>query len=187
MNRAKRRALARIFGRAKADQPDQRDQRIAELERTVTELSAKYDQVPGVVEDRKDWYVLVGGQRVDLRAISPADWLTSLEELPSFLFAFATERVTRPGGALTSEMLNQIHDLATRWITATAVDLEGVDLSRLTLPEAEHAVVHISELNGVTAHMRKWFRQQLDGVAGPARGGTSVRAETEQPARDSLN
>lgn len=158
-----------------------------QLRAEVQALDGKVDAVPGVVEDRKDWFVLVGGQQVVLRAISPAEWLTSLEELPSFLFAFATERVTRPGGQLTAEMLQQIHELASRWIRATAIDPETLDLERLTLPEAEHAVVHISELNGVTAHMRAWFRQGLDGVAHAAPSSNTVRDAPQQPPGDLPN
>lgn len=191
MSRRQRRALARFLGVAA---PDDITNRLAELEREnallradLGELTGKVDQVPGVREERKDWFVLVGGERVHLRAIPPAEWIKSMEELPSFLFAFSLERVTNQGGQLGPEVLTQIHELASRWITACAVEPGTLQLDRLTLPEAEHAIVHISDLNGVTAHMRKWFRDRLDTVAGATPGGQELRAAPQRPAGDKPN
>lgn len=176
-----------MFGRARP-QPDQTERRLADLERQNQDLRAeldalqvKQDQAPGVVEDRKDWFVVVGGQRVDLQAIPPIEWVRSMEELPSFLWQFAVDR-TASNGQLTEETLNKVLEVAKRWITASAISLEGIDLDRLTLPEAEHAVSHISELNGVTAQLRTWFRNQL-GLAGTAQGSEALRRSPERAAR----
>lgn len=193
MSRRQRRALARFLGVAA---PDDITKRLTELEREnarlkadLGELTGKIDQVPGVREERRDWFVLVGGERVELKAIPPSAWIESMEELPSFLFAFSVERVTNKGGQLGPEVLSQIHELASRWIRACAVNPDALQLDRLTLPEAEHAVVHISDLNGVTAHMRKWFRDRLDlgSVAGTSPGGQELRAAPQRPAGDKPN
>lgn len=199
MNRAARRALAKnlskALGRTRAHRPADGptvDERLAaleaenaELKGQVKALDAKHDQVPGVMPHRKDWHVLVGGQRVDLKAIPPAEWLRTLEELPQFLFAFALQKTE--GKALDGDTLAQIVDIAKRWISACAIDGESLQLDRLTLPEAEHAVAHIAELNGVTAHLRNWFRERLAGMARPTPGGQGVRPAAEQPAGDLPN
>lgn len=199
MNRAARRAfaknLSKALGRAGAHRPAEAptlEERVAQLEAEKAELKdqvaaldAKHDQVPGVMSHRKDWHVLVGGERVDLKAIPPAEWLRTLEELPQFLFAFALQKTA--GKAPDGDTLAQIVEIARRWITACAVKPESLQLDRLTLPEAEHAVAHIAELNGVTAHLRAWFRERLAGVASTAPGGEGVRPAAEQPAGDLPN
>lgn len=189
MNRAARRAfaknLSRALGRAKAHRPPEGptpEERIAALERELEELRGKHDQLPGVSEERKDWFVLVGGERVEIQALPPIEWVRSLEELPEFLFAFATEKLAKPKAGPSPETVQQIVDVARRWITASAVSLEGVELERLTLPEAEHAVAHIATLNGVTGALRKWFRERLEGVAHPAPGGQELRTAPVEPA-----
>ncbi len=190
MNRAVRRALARLT-RAGAHRPDEATQRLEAELRDVREqlaaLEAKHDQVPGVTETRRDWFVLVGGQRVDLKAIPANEWLKSLEELPAFLFTFALERTGNPGKAPDASTLEQVTSLAKRWIAACAIDPGPVDLDRLTLPEAEHAVAHIAELNGVTAHLRAWFRKRLEGMAPAAPDRQIVRGEAERPPGDLPN
>lgn len=153
----------------------------------VRDLAAKHDAVPGVVEHRKDWYVLVGGERVELKAIPPAEWIQTLEELPAFLFSFAVERSSKPTTAPSSKALEEVTTLARRWLTACAVDLEALKLDRLTLVEAEHAVAHIAELNGVTAALRTWFREQLARVATGAPGSAVLRSPTVEPAGDQPN
>src|SRR5690606_29721927 len=127
------------------------------------ELRGKHDRLPGVVEERKDWFVLVGGERVEIQALPPIEWVRSLEELPGFLFAFATEKLAKPGERPSDEVVQQIVDVAKRWILATAVDPENLHLGRLTPMEAEHAVAHIATLNGVTGALRAWFRERLEG------------------------
>ncbi len=190
MNRASRRALARVFGRAKAS-PD--PDRFAQLElqnqalqARLDSMEAKHDALPGLVEGRRDWFVLVDGERVELKALPPIEWLKANDELPSFLFTFATNRLAG-GSGLDADALTRLVELARRWITASAVSLEGVHLDRLTVIEAEHAVAHIAALNGVTDSLRAWFRQRLDGVAAPAPRSEGVRGEAEQPAGSALN
>jgi hypothetical protein len=198
VNRAARRAfaqnLSKALGREKAHRPAEDptevrlrrlEQENAALKEQVAGLENRHDQVPGVASHRKDWYVLVGGERVDLKAIPPAEWLRTLEELPQFLFAFALQKTE--GKALDGETLEQITDLAKRWIAACAVEPDELQLDRLTLPEAEHAVAHIAELNGVTAHLRAWFRKRLAGVAAAAPGSEELRDAPERPAGDLPN
>lgn len=192
MNRAFRRALARAFAKAPKPTPEQErlDALEAENQRLRAEvdgLHAKQDALPGVKEGRRDWFVIVGGERVDLKAIPPAAWISSLEELPSFLMAFAIERSAKPDEAPAQDTLDKVVELAKRWIQACAVDLPSVYLDHLTLPEAQHAVAHIAELNGVTAALRQWFQQRLAGVAPGAPGSEPVRGEAEQPPGSQLN
>lgn len=182
MNRAGRRALARLLGRAKAK--PKLDPEVAALKARLDAVEAKQDALPGLVEGRKDWFVLVDGKQVPLKALPAIEWVRSHEELPAFLFTFATNRLA---GELGADTLEQISDLARRWITASAVSMDGVDLERLTFVEAQHAVAHIATLNGVTDSLRAWFRQRLAGVAVRAPGGAGVRGEAEQPAGHRLN
>lgn len=187
MNRAQRRALGRLFkGRPKEPQPQQPDAEVAALKARLAELEAKHDALPGLVEGRKDWYVLVDGERVELKALPPIEWINSHDELPSFLFAFATSRLAG-GSGLDADALTQLVELARRWIAASAVSLEGVHLDRLTVIEAEHAVAHIAALNGVTDSLRAWFRERLAGVAAPAPRSEGVRDSAEQSPGSALN
>lgn len=191
MSRKQRRALARFLGRATAKRTDTRatelEAQVGHLQARLDALEGKHDQLPGVREERKDWFVLVGGKRVELKALPPVAWVESLEELPSFLFVFATERLKKPGETLPTELIEQILDLAKRWVAASAVEPGALDLDRMNLPEAEHAVAHIASLNGVTDSLRKWFRGRLQGVADSPRGGEGVRAAAQQPPGGAVN
>lgn len=189
MNRAARRALSRVLGRANATQADERLTRLEReneaLRHQVQGLEAKHDALPGLVEGRKDWFVLVDGQQVPVKALPPIEWVRSHEELPAFLFTFATNRLS--GGGLDEEALTKVNELARRWITACAVSMDGVDLDRLTFVEAQHAVAQIANLNGVTDSLRAWFRERLAGVADAAPNRKGVRGEAEQPPGSALN
>jgi len=198
VNRAARRAfaknIAKAMGRAKAHRPPeesptaeerlaQLEARNAEIERRLAGLEERHDQVPGVVPGRRDWSVVVGGEVVPIRALPPQEWLATTGELPEFLFSLAVGRDRPESQPLTAEERAQkIHDVARRWIAACAVDPEAVDLDHLTVLEAEHAVAHIAELNGVTAYLAKWFRSRLHGVAAPAPDRENVRAAPQRPA-----
>lgn len=200
MNRRQRRALAKALsgalGRkgARPPTPDPVEERIQELQLEnvrmrlqIDALGDKFDAVPGVEEGRKDWFVYVGGEKVSIKAIPPVEWVRSLEELPSFLFAFTLERLEKPGETLSDEKIAEIFVFARRWIEACAVDPESFDLDRLTLPEAQHAVAHIAVLNGVTDYLRAWFRRRLEGVAGDTPGGEELRRTPVEPPGDLPN
>lgn len=189
MNRAQRRALGRLFKGRPKQQPQEQpqpDPEVAAIKARLEELEARHDALPGLVEGRKDWFVLVDGERVELKALPPIEWINSHDELPSFLFAFATNRLAG-GSGLDADALTQLVELARRWIAASAVSLEGVHLDRLTVIEAEHAVAHIAALNGVTDSLRAWFRQRLAGVAAPPPRSEGVRGEAEQSPGSALN
>lgn len=193
MNRALRRALQ--GGRGARQQREQQltarlerlESENAELRETVTALDAKHDRVPGVTEGKRDWFVLVGGQRVNLAAMPPAEWIETLGELPGFLFSFAVEQQARPGEAPSSDTLEQVAALARRWIMSSAISLDGIDMAQLTVPEAQHAVAHIAELNGVSAALRTWFRERLAGMAATASGSAELRGEAKRVARPPSN
>lgn len=189
MNRAARRALSRVLGRANATAtPDRLTELEAQnraLQARLDGLEAKHDALPGLVEGRKDWVVLVDGQQVPVKALPPIEWVRSHEELPAFLFTFATNRLA--GGGLDEEALTKVNELARRWITACAVSMDGVDLDRLTFVEAQHAVAQIATLNGVTDSLRAWFRERLAGVADAAPSRTGVRAAAVEPPGDLPN
>lgn len=186
MNRAQKRAL-RFFGRRKAKQQGEAERNAveAELRARLEALEAKHDAVPGVREERKDWFVLVGGERVEIRALPAIEWVRAQQELPAFLFTFTTDRLST--GTLSDELIAQIDDLAKRWIAASAVKPDELHLDRLSFPEAEHAVAHIATLNGVTDALRAWFRQRLTGVADAAPNRQGVRGQAEQPPGSALN
>lgn len=198
MNRAARRAfaknIAKAMGRAKAHRPPeesptaeerlaQLEARNAELERRLAGLEERHDQVPGVTPGRRDWHVIVGGERVEVRAIPPAEWLATTQELPEFLFSLAVDKLTPETERMPPEVrAEKVGELARRWIRVCAVDPDGLNLDRLTVMEAEHAVAQIAELNGVTAYLREWFRSRLEGLAAAAPDRQGVRAEAVEPA-----
>lgn len=197
MNRAARRAfarnLSRAMGRAKAHRPAEgptAEERLAQLEaqnadlrRRLQGLEERHDQVPGVTPGRRDWHVIVGGERVEVRAIPPAEWLATTQELPEFLFSLAVDKLTPETERMPPEVrAEKVGELARRWIRVCAVDPDGLNLDRLTVMEAEHAVAQIAELNGVTAYLREWFRSRLEGLAAAAPDRQGVRAEAVEPA-----
>ena len=206
MNRAARRAfakrLARAMGRAEAHRPAEDagptvEERLAKLEaekealeRRLAGLEERHDQVPGVTPGRRDWHVIVGGEKVEVKAISPAEWIATTQELPEFLFSLAVDKLTPETERMPAEERAQkVGELARRWIRACAVDPDSLNLDRLTVMEAEHAVAQIAELNGVTAYLAKWFRSRLESarVAAAASDRPGVRAEAEQPAGGAVN
>lgn len=199
MNRAARRALERLLKRSGAHRPEDAsgptlEERLHRLEAENTALKARvkalddgYDRLPGVKEHRLDWYVHVGGERVEIKAIPPAEWIRTLESLPSFLFTYAMERVAQQSEQLSDKVAEDVTDLAKRWLLACAAKPDELRLDRLTLLEAQHAVAHIAQLNGVTAYMRAWFRKRLAGVAATAPGGEELRNEAQQPTGDLTN
>lgn len=203
MNRAARRAfaknIAKAMGRAKAHRPPRDEgptleERLAKLEAEKAQLEQRiaalddgYDKVPGVSEHRLDWFVHVGGERVDVKALPAAEWIRTLETLPEFLFAFAMEKIAQPKDELSDKSAQDVTDLAKRWLVACAVKPEDLELDRLTLLEAQHAVAHIARLNGVTAYMRAWFRKRLARVAAAAPGSAELRDAPERPAGDQPN
>lgn len=191
MSRKQRRALARFLGRAKGNRTDARIEAL-ELENQVLQdridaLRGKVEVAPGVVEGQKDWFVTVGGEQVEVKAIPPVEWVRVLNELPGFLFAFALEKVKAPEKPLSDETVTEIMEVARRWLTACAKDPAGLHLERLTFPEAQHVVAHIADLNGVAAYLRLWFRRRLDGVAGGSPGGEDVRRAPEPAPGDLPN
>jgi hypothetical protein len=155
-------------------------QELARLTSAYEALEAKYQKVPGVVVGEKDWHVLVDGQRVAIRPLSGEAWLSTMTELPQFIYLFAQERVK--GQGLQGKDFEKVLDLAKKWIGACAVG--EVNLDKLTLPEAEHAVTHIAELNGITQQLREFFRQRLETMARAPQNSKSVRGAPQQPARD---
>lgn len=153
------------------------------LKERLAELENRADAIPGVRPDDKQWSVIVGGELIELKAIPPHEWLHSLEELPAFLYVFLAEKTAKPNEAPSSERLDDLVALAKRWIQACAVG--EVNLDRLTLPEAEHAVAHIAMLNGVSDALRRWFLEQ--GMGNPSEHRAEIRATPEHSPGDSLN
>lgn len=177
MNRKLRRALG-LTGKAKRSAKlEKLEQENEALMARLDKLERHYNEVPGITEGRKDWFVLVGGEKVELRALTGEAWIKSLEELPSFLWSFAIEK--EQGKDLEGKDYERIVTLAKDWIKACAIEPEEVNLDRLTMPEAEHAVTHIAELNGVTAILRCWFQERLEGVAATPSDGQKLRTKAE--------
>jgi hypothetical protein len=162
---------------------DVRRQLAAYAER-VDAVDARVLQVPGVTPGQRDWHVIVGGQKVSIKPLGAAEWLSAVGELPEFIYAFALERA-KGERSLRAADAERLMALARKWIGACAA--EEAELEHLTLPEAEHAVTHIAELNGITESLRRFFRERLHAMAGSASGGAHVRGETKQPNRPEPN
>lgn len=153
------------------------------LNQRIKSLERAQDAVPGVNEGKKDWSVIVDGQRVALTPMTGADWLEAINELPEFVFAYAQGQAK--GQPLIGSDLQAVLELAKRWITACA---EGeVNLDRLSIPEAEHAVTRIAELNGVTENLRAFFRERLKAVVGNPQDSQSVWRTSVSARKHSTN
>jgi len=160
-----------------AEALDALNQRLKALERIQPK------DVPGVTEEQKDWAVIVGGERVPVKTMQPADWLEAMQELPEYVYIYAQNQAQ--GKALESKDFESILNLAKKWIKACA---EGeVNLDRLSIPEAEHAVSHIAGLNGVTENLREFFRQRIKGLAQPSQDSQPLRSATVRARRDTIN
>ena len=134
--------------------------------------------IVGIDQDEKSWSITVGGEEVDIQAMPPVDWARALEELPGFLIAHAAAKSENK--EMKPEDLANIFEKAKRWIAACAVG--EVRLERLTAPEALHAVVVISRLNGMDQHLAAWFRERLGhDAAGP--GGQTLRGAAEHASQ----
>ena len=134
--------------------------------------------IVGVDQGEKTWSVTVGGEEVEVRAMPPVEWARALEELPGFLIAHAAARSEKK--EMKPEDLASIFEKAKRWIAACAA--KEVRLERLTAPEALHAVVVISRLNGMDQHLAAWFRERLGhDAAGP--GGQTLRGAAQPTSK----
>lgn len=169
-----RRTMQRLSGLERA---------IAEHRAQVEEVDARYRAVPGVVPGEKDWHVMVNGKRVAIRPLTGAQWLEAIQQLPEFVYAYAQERTK--GKALAGQELERIRELARAWLKACG---EGeCELERITLPEAEHAVTHIAQLNGITENLRQFFRERFRAVAGSAPSSANVRGAAQPTDRPAPN
>jgi hypothetical protein len=152
-------------------------QRIAELEAELAELKARLaalEPLPGSMQGQPG-EVRVGGRTVRLRPLSPAQWVLALREIPTFLLAYAVQEAR--GKEPEEKLLEQLLDTARRWVVACAVDLEGVDVAMMTIPEAQEVVREVSRQNGLDAHLAEFFRQRLGPTARPGRA--SLRLSTQ--------
>lgn len=136
-------------------------ERIEQLERELAELRAqlaRLQPVPGQPAAGEEWSITVGGERVQLRALTPAQWAVALRDLPSFLFAYAANAQT---GAADQEVLERLTATAQQWILACALDAGNIRMERLTIPEAVEALKTISRLNGVDAQLGEMLQKKL--------------------------
>ena len=137
--------------------------------------------IPGVDQGEKSWTITVDSKEVQLKALPPLEYARALEELPSFLFAYASREVK--GESLSAEQLEEIVFKAKRWILACARDREEVEsrLGRLSVPEALSAVVAISRFNGLGEQLTAFFQGRLEHFdARP--GGEALRNDAQPPS-----
>ena len=160
--------LALILLAVYARRQDKRELREAQRENAllaerVRALEQSTLPIAGVDQGEKTWTVLVDSQEVALKAMPPLAYASALNELPSFLFAYASAK-TR-GEDLSGEDLVTLVQHAKSWILVCALDREGVEprLERLSVPEAMQAVVTISRLNGLGSQLAAFFQGRLDG------------------------
>lgn len=144
--------------------------RLAELEARLAALEPS----PGAAQGEPG-EVRVGGRPVRLRPLSPAQWVLALKELPGFLLAYAVQEAR--GKEPEEKLLERLLDTARRWVVACAVDLEGVDVAMMTIPEAQDVVREVSRQNGLDAHLAEFFRQRLGAATGPGRAALRLPPE----------
>lgn len=174
-----------MFGRRLKQAVEALQAENAQLKERLAALERPSEGIPGVSAGQKDWFVTVGGEKVEVRALDGAAFFEAFEGLPEFVFAYATTKTLK--GQLGKEDLELILERAKRWIKACAIEAEGVKLERLTLPEAEHAIAHIAELNGITDQLRKFFLERTEAVARARPAGQALRRAPQQPARPEPN
>ncbi|MBF6595819.1 MAG: hypothetical protein IVW51_15450 [Thermaceae bacterium] len=145
------------------------------LRRQVADLESRLavlQPTPGVSGAQKPWTVQVGGEPVELRALTEAQWVAALGELPVFLLTYIAGKQT--GNSDDPELLGKIRLTAQTWIVACAIQPDGLRLERLTIPEAAEAVKVIAALNGVDQALAQFFRERLLSHAARP-GGEAVR------------
>lgn len=120
--------------------------------------------------------VTVGGVPVQLKPLSPGEWFSAMGELPSLLYRYAVSNQTNT--ALDEDDLEKMYDLAQAWIKACAITPDGgtaVNVECLTVPEAMHAIVIISSMNGLDEGLARIFRERL---------GTPTVRQDQPPVRN---
>lgn len=117
--------------------------------------------IQGVDQGAKTWEITVGGESVELVALSPLEFASALKELPEFLYLYAAEKTEEEKPNHDEVNAERLVERAKRWILASAKDASGVRLERLTFPEASHAVVVISRLNGIDATLAEFLKKTL--------------------------
>ena len=181
-------ALALILLAVYARRQDRRaleeaqEMNVALAERVKT-LEQSTLPIPGVDQGEKSWTITVDSQEVALKALPPLEYARALEELPSFLFAYASREVK--GESLSAEQLEEIVGKAKRWILACAVSREEVEsrLGRLSVPEALHAVVAISRFNGLGQQLTAFFQGRLEH-SDAGLGGEALRQNAQRSAQN---
>lgn len=150
-------------------------EKIKELEAQIAELQARLlrlEPAPGLSGAKTPWTVQVGGEPVELKALTDEQWTAALGELPGFLLSYLGGK--QAGKANDPEILKKATTTAKTWILACALEPQKARLERLTVPEALEAVKTISALNGVDAALGNFFRERLLG-AETRHGGPAVR------------
>lgn len=133
--------------------------------------------IAGVDQGEKTWTVTVGGEEVELKAMPALEYARALQELPEFLFMYAKRKEKREN--LSEAELETLVERAKRWIEVSSVGEPR--LERLTVPEAMHAVVVISRMNGVDGALSTYFRGRL-GDSHAGLGGEALRGTPEHAA-----
>ena len=180
--------LALILLAVYARRQDRRELREAQRENAllaerVKALEASTLAIPGVDQGEKTWTIIVDSQEVALKALPPLEYARALEELPSFLFAYASREAK--GETLSAEQLEEIVGKAKRWILVCALEREEVEprLERLSVPEALHAVVAISRFNSLGEQLAAFFRGRLEHPHARS-GGEALRNDAQPGAQN---
>jgi hypothetical protein len=128
-------------------------ERINHLEQELGELRAvlRYTPLVGAA-----WSVVCGGEVVQLRALTPVQWVGALDELPAFLFAYV-QGTTEDN----EKVLEKLATTAKSWLLACAVEPKNLSIERLTIPEALEAVKKIASLNGIDTALASALEKKM--------------------------
>lgn len=135
-------------------------ERIQQLEAELADLKARLARLePTPGQPVGEWTVPCGGQAVEIRALTPAQWAVALGDLPGFLFAYVAGQVRGDGN--DQETLEKLLSTARQWLVACALEPEKLHLERLTIPEAVEVLKRISALNGVDTALSEMLQKKL--------------------------
>jgi len=130
---------------------------LAELTARVKGLEARLAALeappPSPIGNRE---VVLGGERIALRPLSPVDWITALNDLPVLLWTY----LSRPESELTPEDLEKSVAVAKRHLAAALPEEKRELLDQASVPEISSAFRKLLEVNGLDQALVHFFRKE---------------------------
>lgn len=152
------------------------------LKASVRSLHEQTMKPPLISEPDEKFAVDVGGESIELKALSGADFAVAFSEMREVLYLYAANEVN--GKAKVD--FDDIMVKAKNWIQACAKDeVRQEQWDRFTYPEAQHALATIMEANGITENLATFFRDRT--LARIGTDGSEVQSPPESNVRSTAN